>query len=269
LFLEYDVSQKGYYYEDDTFTLPMVYLSAEELSSLLMARKILQDVSGGYLGDEISSILEKITNVLNKHMARGNQIDDAFSFQLIEYSPVTEHVFKTVLEACFKRNQLKFTYYSPARDEKSERTVDPYHLFNYMGTWHLIAYCYLRKSVRDFALVRITETAILQETFERPSNFNMKDFFQTSFGIYKGKSIREVTLRFSPIKSRWIRDQVWHKDQKTKVLGNGSLELTFPVADFSEIKMEILKHGDMVEVIKPKNLRELIKAEAESIAKIY
>ena len=78
--LEYDVSQKGYYYEDDTFTLPMVYLSAEELSSLLMARKILQDVSGGYLGDEISSILEKITNVLNKHMAKGNQIDDAFSF---------------------------------------------------------------------------------------------------------------------------------------------------------------------------------------------
>ena len=78
-----------------------------------------------------------------------------------------------------------------------------------------------------------------------------------------------MTLRFSPIKSRWIRDQVWHKDQKTKVLGDGSLELTFPVADFSEIKMEILKHGDMVEVIKPKSLRELMKAEAESIAKIY
>jgi predicted DNA-binding transcriptional regulator YafY len=45
--------------------------------------------------------------------------------------------------------------------------------------------------------------------------------------------------------------------------------LTFPVADFSEIKMEILKHGDMVEVIKPKSLTELIKTEAENIAKIY
>jgi predicted DNA-binding transcriptional regulator YafY len=33
--------------------------------------------------------------------------------------------------------------------------------------------------------------------------------------------------------------------------------------------MEILKHGDMVEVIKPKRLRELLKAEAKSIAKIY
>jgi predicted DNA-binding transcriptional regulator YafY len=33
--------------------------------------------------------------------------------------------------------------------------------------------------------------------------------------------------------------------------------------------MEILRHGAMVEVIKPKSLRELIKAEAGSIAKIY
>jgi predicted DNA-binding transcriptional regulator YafY len=33
--------------------------------------------------------------------------------------------------------------------------------------------------------------------------------------------------------------------------------------------MEILKHGDAVEVIKPKELRDSIKAEAEKIAKIY
>ena len=267
--LDYDPSQKGYYYEDDTFTLPMVYLTSGELSSLLMARKILQDVSGGSLGDEISTILQKITNVLNKHMVTGSQIDDLFSFQLVGYSPVPESVFKAVLEACLKKKRLKFTYYSPARDEKSERTVDPYHLFDYMGTWHLIAYCHMRQSVRDFALGRITDVTILKETFNKPPDFNMKDFFGSSFGIYKGKSTKEVTLRFSPLKSRWIREQIWHKDQKMKFLEDGSLELSFPVADFSEIKMEILRHGDMVEVIKPKSLRDLIKAEAEKITQIY
>lgn len=82
------------------------------------------------------------------------------------------------------------------------------------------------------------------------------------FGLYKGKSIKEVTLRFSPLKAKWIKDQVWHKDQKVKYLVDGSLELSFPVSDFSEIKMEILKHGDQVEVIKPKSLRDLIKTEA-------
>ena len=45
--------------------------------------------------------------------------------------------------------------------------------------------------------------------------------------------------------------------------------MTFPVADFSEIKMEVLRHGAMVEVIKPKSLQTLIKTEAQNIARIY
>jgi predicted DNA-binding transcriptional regulator YafY len=267
--LQYDASQKGYYYDDETFSLPMVYLSSEELSSLLIAKKMLQDISGGYIGNEITSILKKITNVLNKHMSMGDRIDDAFSFQLIEYSPAPETVFKAVLEGCLKQRRLGFTYFSPIREEKSVRTVDPYHLFNYMGTWHLIGYCHLRNTIRDFALGRITEAKVLSETFEMPPDFDMEDYFQSSFGIYKGKSKKQVTLRFTPLKSRWIKEQIWHKDQKARFLKDGSFELSFPVADFSEIKMEILKHGNDVEVIRPKSLRELIKTEAQNISKIY
>jgi len=63
-----------------------------------------------------------------------------------------------------------------------------------------------------------------------------------------------------------LKGQIWHKDQKEKTLKDGSLELTFPVASFVWIAMEILKHGSGVEVIKPKSLRELIKTEADKIS---
>jgi len=267
--LYYDSSQKGYYYNDDTFSLPMIYLSSGELSSLLIARKMLQDISGGYIGEEISSIVDKITNVLTKRMSIGDRIDEAFSFQLIEYSPAPEQVFKAILEGCLKKKCLSFTYYSPATEEKSERTVKPYHLFNYMGTWHTIGYCHLRKDIRDFALSRISEAKVLTESFKIPDDFEFKKYFLSTFGLYKGKSTKEVTLRFTPEKSKWIKDQIWHKDQKARYLKDGSLELSFPVSDFSEITREILKHGDAVEVIKPKTLRDLIKTEAEKIVKIY
>jgi predicted DNA-binding transcriptional regulator YafY len=267
--LDYDSSQKGYYYGDETFSLPMVYLSSEELSSLLIARKMLQDISGGFIGDEISSIVDKITNVLSKHIATGDKIDDAFSFQLIEYSPAPEQVFKAILEGCLKKRCLSFTYYSPATEEKSGRVVEPYHLFNYMGTWHTIGYCHLRKGIRDFALSRISEAKVLTEPFKIPDDFEFKKYFLSTFGLYKGKSTKEVTLRFTSEKSKWIKEQIWHKNQKVKLLKDGSLELSFPVSDFSEITREILKHGDAVEVIKPKTLRDLIKAEAEKIVKTY
>jgi predicted DNA-binding transcriptional regulator YafY len=267
--LDYDSSQKGYYYDDETFSLPMVYLSSEELSALLIARKMLQDISGGAIGDELSSVVDKITNILKKHSVVADQIDDAFSFQLIEYSPAPETVFKAVLEGCLKKKCLSFTYYSPATEEKSERTVEPYHLLNYMGTWHTIGYCHLRNEIRDFALSRISGAKVLTESFKIPADFDFKKYFLSTFGLYKGKSTKEVTLRFTPEKSKWIKDQIWHKNQKVKLLEDGSLEISFPVSDFSEIKREILKHGDEVEVIKPENLRNLIKAEAQKIAKIY
>ena len=267
--LDYDSSQKGYYYDDETFSLPMVYLSSEELSALLIARKMLQDISGGSIGHEISSIVDKMTNILKKHSVVADHIDDAFSFQLIEYSPTPEAVFKAVLEGCLKKKCLGFTYYSPATEEKSERTFEPYHLLNYMGTWHTIGYCHLRKEIRDFALSRISEAKVLAKSFKTPADFDFKKYFLSTFGLYKGKSAKEVTLRFTPEKSKWIKGQIWHKNQKVKLLKDGSLEISFPVSDFSEIKREILKHGDAVTVIKPEGLREVIKSEAINIAKIY
>ena len=78
-----------------------------------------------------------------------------------------------------------------------------------------------------------------------------------------------MVLRFSPEKSKRIRGQIWHKDQKVRYLKDGSMEISFSVSEFSEIQREILKHGSDVEVIRPKALRRLIKAEAQAIAQKY
>lgn len=188
---------------------------------------------------------------------------------MIEYSPAPEEIFKAVLNGCIKRKSLSFTYYSPTSDERIERAVDPYHLLNYMGTWHLIAYCHLRNEIRNFNMVMMSSVKALDRIFTVKKDFYIKEYLRSGFGIYKGGTLKEVTLRFSPQKSKWIRGQIWDKDQKEKVLKDGSIELTFPVASYAEIMMEILKHGSDVEVIKPKSLRELIKAEAKKITKIY
>jgi predicted DNA-binding transcriptional regulator YafY len=79
--LVYDKNRKGYYYTDNTFSLPMTYISSEELSCLLIARKLLQDISGGIIGDEIKAIADKITSILRNHVAEMDAVDDALSFQ--------------------------------------------------------------------------------------------------------------------------------------------------------------------------------------------
>lgn len=267
--LAYDQARRGYYYEDETFVLPSVYLSSAELSSLIVAKRLLQDISGGYIAEEIGSAVEKITSIIEKRASKPEAINEAVSFHLIEYAQAPEHVFRTVLEACINKNTLAFRYNSPARDEPSERQVDPYHIFNYMGSWHVVGYCHLRGGIRDFRINRMIEPRITGETFVFRNNFSFSEYFRSSFGLYKGKEAEDVVLRFNPGKARWIGDQIWHKDQKAVTAEDGSLELSFPVADFSEISREVLKHGAGVEVIKPESLRQMIKGEAEKILKIY
>ncbi|MBM4129046.1 MAG: WYL domain-containing protein [Nitrospira sp.] len=265
----YDKSKKGYYYADDTFSLPMVYLSSEELLSLLIAKKMLQDISSGSVAREISSAVDKITCILKKYLVSADVINGGISFQLIEYSPAPEETFKAVLASCIKRRSLTFIYFSPLRNEKTIRTVDPYHLLNYMGTWHLIAYCHERKDLRNFVLARMSDVRLLDDTFTIPKSLDANAYLQSAFGIFKGRQTKQIILRFSPDISKWIAGQVWHRDQKVRRLRDGSLELCFPVANFAEIKMEILKYGSGVEVIRPKVLRDLIREEAKKIARIY
>ena len=267
--LFYDKTLKGYLYEDESFFLPLTYLSSDEITSLLLAKKVLQGISGGSIRNELSSILKKITNILQEHIDEADAVDRAFSFQMIQYSPVDDRVFKDLLGACVKKRSINFTYYSPGNDEYTERTVDPYHVLDYMGTCYLIAFCRLRGSMRSFVLGRISRHTLLQEGFKVREGFNLKEYLNASFGIYKGRPQGHVTLKFSPSRARWIRNQVWHRDQKTKILEDGSLLLSFPVASFFEVEMEVLKHGADVEVISPKSFREQIKATAGNILKIY
>ncbi|GAB4487964.1 MAG: WYL domain-containing protein [Thermodesulfovibrionales bacterium] len=267
--LIYDAIRKGYFYDDETFSLPVVHLSSNELSSLIMARKLLRDISSEALAGDVDSAVQKITSIIEKHSKAPDGIEKALSFHLIRYSPAPEKVFKTMLEACLKKKSVSCTYASPARAERVERVIDPYHIFNYMGTWHVMGHCHLRKEIRDFHMNRIGEPQMIDEAFSIPRSFNFDEYFASSFGLYKGKETQEVVLRFSPESARWITGQVWHKDQVEKTLQDGSLELSFPVSGFAEISREILRHGAGVEVVRPRELKSLIRQELQQAIKQY
>ena len=139
-----------------------------------------------------------------------------------------------------------------------------------MGSWHLIAFCSLKGELRDFALsrIRVIESASASVTLPRkiPS---IKDFIRTNFGLLVGRSSVEVCLRFSPEVSEWVSEQIWHSAQSVSTNDDGSICLRFPVADFREVRREILKHGASVEVLSPPELRAEVKQEIKKMTKLY
>jgi predicted DNA-binding transcriptional regulator YafY len=198
-----------------------------------------------------------------------DRIEQAFSAVWNLYSPAQADIFCIVSGALLENKILAIRYNSPASGQTTHRRIEPHHLQHYMGSWVLIAFCLSRHDWRKFYLSR------MEEVQQQDKNFVPRPFCQwqyqveESFGIFQGLESRPVVLRFNPFRARWIREQIWHPDQKMRELQNGSLELEIPVADFREIKLRILSFGADVEVVSPMELKQEVASEIEKMIRIY
>jgi predicted DNA-binding transcriptional regulator YafY len=55
-----------------------------------------------------------------------------------------------------------------------------------------------------------------------------------------------------------VRFEVWHEEQRTRDLPDGRFELKVPYSQPIEIEMDVLRHGEHVEVIAPAALRKKV-----------
>jgi len=266
---EYDVSRKGYYYSDLSFQLPIIRISEEELLALLISRKLITEASAGSLADELGSVSKRLSSLLAANLPGRTRPEDAFSFRWKNISPTDPLTFKIVTSALLHGKLLTFCYYSPTISNCTMRTVEPHHMVNYMGNWHLIAFCYLRSAWRDFVLGRMTLCQVDGKVFKIRDKEEWQPFLQNTFGIFQNKESFNVVLRFTPERSRWIKGEVWHEGQSEEVLEDGSLLRTIPASHEAEIMMEILKHGSHVEVLEPGWLRGKVFKEIQSAVKKY
>lgn len=119
-----------------------------------------------------------------------------------------------VQEAVARDRKLAFRYLRAGR-ERVERTVDPLGLVAKGGIWYLVA----RKpeGFRTYRVSRIEETRLLDQPFERPADFDLATYWQSSIAELQKRWARyEVTLRVEPRAAESLR--MWRS--ATPVGGN-------------------------------------------------
>jgi predicted DNA-binding transcriptional regulator YafY len=269
--LVYFPDKKGYALENDGYELPPVWFNEDELLALCLALRLASTLPDLKLKSSLYKLLEKFLTFRFLDSAPSlADIMKKVSVKNIEYYKVDEATFRWVIGALFRDSALRILYHTPHKHETTERVIQPLHLFCYMGSWHLIAYCAFKKGLRDFALSRIRSMEILNEPIKLPKGLpSIKDFIRINFGLMAGDKSIEVCLKFAPEVSSWISEQIWFSGQKVVDNKDGSICLRLPVADFGEIRKEILKHGASVEVLAPPELREQIRKEIKSMAGVY
>jgi len=265
--IEYSGEHGGYYYSRENFQFPGLWVSEEEIVSLVVARRLAAALPDRGLKKKFDLFLRKVSNDMDLDLLR---LEEKVSLKNVRYTRVEPAVFSAVLLALVREKQVAITYAPGYAAAVTQRTVDPLHLLVYMGNWHLIAWCHERRALRDFLLSRVQAATMLAAPVASPVKpEEIKARIEERYGIFfAGPAIR-IVLRFSGAAACSVREQVWFPGQECEEQSGDALLLKFPVADFREVVRDILPFGGDVEALEPPELRRLLAATIEKMAGVY
>lgn len=74
----------------------------------------------------------------------------------------------TLRDAAAEQKVVRIVYRSVAKEEETEREIEPWSVFASLGRWYVIGHCRLVEGQRTFRVDRIKEMEVLGESFDRP-----------------------------------------------------------------------------------------------------
>ena len=251
--------------------LPGLWFSSTEIHALLTVQHLLSGLdAGGFLNTHIAPFMERLNALLGQEgNADATQLRRRVRIIGLAQRSVTPRHFERVATALAQRKRLHIDYAARGTGETTAREVSPLRLVHYRGNWYLDAWCYLRKSLRNFAVDAIVRAELAEGSAQEISDAELDATFGPGYGIFSGGTVRWARLRFTPERARWVAQEQWHPKQQGTVQADGGYLLRIPYADHRELIMDILKHGAHCHVLGPKSLRQAVAAEVAKMTEQY
>ncbi|MEO7316314.1 MAG: WYL domain-containing protein, partial [Ginsengibacter sp.] len=168
-------ANRGYFIVQGYF-LPPVSFSSEEANAFLLMEFMIPAFGDKSIQTHYSSALQKIRSVL-----RGSQKDqleflDSNIKMQVPKRLKNDHEFLSPLQNCIAEKTIVKLEYKNNNEEVSSRSIEPIGLIFYAFSWHLIAFCHLRKAYRDFKISRIISIMDTHKPFEKSDHVSLNDF---------------------------------------------------------------------------------------------
>ena len=178
----------------------------------------------------------------------------------------------TLLQAMKELRMVSFTY-NPYWSEK------PLLYFNFKAhalkmferRWYLIG-CYgSSKEHRIFALDRISDCELQEDSYRRDPKFSLEEMFDGVYGITIDEElpVESIWLKVDPYHANYLRSLPLHKSQNEIGERDGCPVFSLRVQPSSDLKSKLLSMGRKVEVLKPESLRKWMRDEVKAMLSKY
>lgn len=251
---------QGYSLVEGYFLPPLTFSSDEAIMLLLGTDFVAQNFDAQYRA-AAKSASHKITAVLpDKLRQEVEYLENSIRFIALNgpFAPETLQLLRRAIIQC---RTIRFRYHSRPRDGRSStpslRDADPYALVHIGNTWLLIAYCHLRKEKRNFRIDRMEEVAVLNQTFIRPPEFEIRK---------RPDRDRSTVVRalFDPETARWVRESPSFFQVSEEERPDGLL-ITLTIEQPGDVLNWLMSWGSHVRVLEPESLREILAREGHGM----
>ncbi|MCZ2248486.1 MAG: WYL domain-containing protein [Bacteroidia bacterium] len=182
----------------------------------------------------------------------------------------TENLYG-LLHAIKNKLKIKFTYQKFWEEEISQRFVEPYALKEFKNRWYIMAKDSKDNNIKSFALDRLTNLEITNQTYQYPDNYSIEQSYRYCFGIISpnGSDPQDIILSFDPFQGKYIKTLPLHETQQVLVDNDKETRIKLKLCLTHDLVMELLSFGNNMKVIEPKSLADEIKEAHKNAYKQY
>jgi len=258
--LEYDRQKRGYYYEEQGFYLPALYMREGDALALFLSHHVASAWRGTPLAESAQKAWEQLSRLLPAEVAIPPAVFSEYVVLIDRSVSYTAEHWLTLLNGAWARSKVLVDYRTPGHTAAVHRRLHPYRLIHHRNAWYLLAFDEFRGEVRIYALSRIESAKETTEPFTMPDNFRIDDYIDPNFGVFKESAWFTVRVRAEP----WMADILAeHLEAASFTRGErqeGIVEISWRTNQHEELKHWLLQWGEHVVVLEPHSLtRELLK----------
>jgi predicted DNA-binding transcriptional regulator YafY len=268
---QWNSEEQGYVLEDDehALELPGLWFSAAEIHALLTMQHLLKDLQPGLLEERLRPIQARLRRLMEHGGHSADAIEQRVKLITLGMRRVEAKHFEVVSNALLDRKRLQIVYRNRDRQEVTDREISPLQLVHYRENWILDAWCHMRAGIRSFSLDAMQQVATLDKKARDVGQKVLAEHFEGGYGIVAGEAKFRAKLKFTAARAQWVSLETWHPKQRSEVLDDGSYILEVPYSNDQELLMDLLRHGNDVEVLEPPELRQKIAVVLAEAAEKY
>lgn len=168
---------KGYYIVQGYF-LPPVSFNSDEANALLLMERFLEGFADKSILTHYTSALNKVKNVLRTvQKEKLENLNEHIKLQLPERLK-NDFEYLSALQNAISAKCIVDIDYKNNKGEISRREVEAIGLIFYAFSWHLIAWCHLRKEYRDFKVNNIIKVRCTEIPFRKTEHMLISEYMK-------------------------------------------------------------------------------------------